>query len=209
MFRLRFSKINFYNLLYDLRDFIRCNSGKIIFMIIVHLVAVLLGIRGGLTVHNAEHYLHAHPSNLFLFMLAKRNILAYFAIELLTDIAILTLIALSSCYFLISYLSVVLLFLRTYLFVLYVCLYIIVLKLSVLPLLLFCIIPCFIVFTVIYTVVAVMAINRAIDRRMYGVSYCNCMHGFLRSMIIPCIMLVILSICCSVFVYFLTLGIIF
>lgn len=209
MYRFRIPKINPYNLLYDFRDFLRGNIRKLIVMTIVHLIAIILGIRAGLSVYNVDNYLLSHAPNAFLFLIGKRNIFAYFVIGLLIDLAILALLTLASANFLLAFTCYILLFLRTYLFCLYLCLYIILFKLSVFPFILFCLIPLYIVRSFLFIAVAICAMNCARDRRLYGSNCGNSMMQFARKMLIPCIMLVILSLIGALLSYFLTLGIIF
>lgn len=201
-------RINVYNLLYDFRDFIKCNYRKLICIGIINVLAIILGIRGGLSIHDAERYLNAHSTNAFLLFANEKSIFGYFFINLITYLAILTLLAIASVHFLVSYCCFLILFLRSYLFALHLCLYIMLLKLSVLPFILFCMVPCYIISMFIYAVVTVCTLHRARDIRIYGHSKSNGFLCYIQKMLIPCIMLVILTILCAILSYFLTLGII-
>lgn len=195
-------------MLYDFRDFCRSNRGKLLIFAAVNLLAIALGIRGGFAISDVNAYLCSHSCNTFSFLAGRKSIFGYFFMELLTDIILLIMLALTSLHFVLSYLSFVILFFRTYLFALYMTLYLILLKLSVLPFVLLCLLPCFLIALTIFCVVAALAFDRARDAWRYGAGCTNTFAQFLRGMILPGSMLVILRILCTILAYFLTLGII-
>ncbi len=201
-------RINSFNLLLDFRDFLKSNKKTLIVILIVNLLAIILGIRAAFAVHDAGIYLYAHPTNVFKLLTDKTSIFGYFFISLITYLAVLALIALSSIHFLLSYLALAVLFFRSYLFSLHLCLYIMFLKLSVLPFVIVCLIPCYIASMFLFSAVAIFAINRAQDARRYGAGCGNSFPLFMQKMLLPIIILIILTILCAVLSYFLTLGII-
>lgn len=205
---MRFRRMYIYNFLFDFRDFCKCNRGKLILLFAVNVLAIVLGIRAAFGVSDAGTYLWSHSCNVFLFLAGKKSVFGFFFMELLTCLVVLVLLAFSSVHFVLSYLSAIVLFFRTYLFALYLGLYILLLKVSVLPFIVFCLIPCYLVCLCIYITVAVVAINRAREAWRYGAGCSNSFPRFLRYMIIPCSMLVILQLLCAILAYFLTLGII-
>ena len=175
---------------------------------VINLLAVILGIRGGFSVGDADTYLWSHSCNTFLFLAGKRSIFSYYFMELLTSLLVLALLSLCSVHFILSFLCFAILFFRTYLFALYLSLYIMLLKVSVLPFILLCMLPCYLLCMLLFSVVAVLSFNRARDAWRYG-SGCNSSFlRFLRAMILPCIMIAILQILCTILAYFLTFGII-
>ncbi len=207
-YKLNMYRINTFNLILDFRDFLKSNRKTLVVIIIVNLLALILGIRAAFAVCDAGVYLYAHPTNVFKLLTDKTSIFGYFFISLITYITVLTLIVLSSVNFLLSYLALAVLFFRSYLFSLHLCLYIMFLKLSVLPFAIVCLIPCYIVSMFLFSAVAILSINRARDARLYGAGCGNSFPLYMQKMIIPATMLVILTVLCAVLSYFLTLGII-
>lgn len=208
MHKVLLYKINLFNLVYDFRDFIKNNRGKLILIAAINIIAIILGIRGGLSVGNVSAYLFEHRPNTFLFLAGKKGIISYFLINLLTYVAISVILIFSSLHFIIAYLSFIVLFLRSYLFALQLSLYIILLKLSVLPFVLICLVPCFIISSFIFALITVWSINRACEARLYGCEFRGCIIKCLQFAILPCSMFVILNILVAILSYFLTLGII-
>lgn len=201
-------RINVYNLLYDARDFIRCHRGKIIGIILINILVIALGIRGAFAVYDAQTYLYNHPSNVFSFLVGKKSIFGYFLTELIACWAIIVLFAIASLHFLTAYGCILILFFRTYLFALYTCLYIIVLKLAVLPFVIVCLIPFYLAESIVFTVLIILAISQAHDARLYGFSCLRSPRRILSGTVMPCVLMTILMILHAILGYFLTLGII-
>ena len=208
MRKITIPKVDGYSLLYDFRDFLRSNAVKYIAYACVFIVAIVLGIRGAFTVSNAGTFLYEHSTRTFVFVIGRRSLFGYFASLLFSCVLILTVIILSSCNFIASYLTFALIFIRSYLYALYFCLYVIYFKLSILPFAIVCLLSYFIITTFIYISVSVMAFNRAWDIRKFG----NCVETsapyFLKRLILPSVILLVLCIVCVILAYFLTLGII-
>lgn len=197
-----------YNAFCDFKEFL-CSCRKIIIVLIItNIVAICLGIKSAFSVFDAGIYLLAHPTNLISLIANKTSLFGYFFIVFLSDMAILAVIWLLSVNFIISYLSLVVTFFKSYLFALYICLYVTYFKLSFLPIMLLCLIPCYLVTTFVFIVVSALCICRARDIRLYGCGCTNNLGAFTKKMIIPCIILFAVAIICTVLSYFLTLGII-
>lgn len=201
-------RINAYNLLYDLRDFVRQNRIKLIVLLAVNVLAIIIGVRSGFAVGDAETYLFDHRPTGFLFIAGKKGVFGFFFTNLLVYLVFLLLITFSAAHFLLAYCGFILLFLRSYMFALHLSLYIIYLKLTVLPYLLFCMIPFYLLINGLFCVLVVWAINQGRDAHLYGCSFKTGCVLFLRRMIMPCIMLGILALFEAFIGYFLTLGII-
>lgn len=201
-------RVNAYNLLYDFRDFVRANRIKLLFLWLACIAGIILGICGAFSVFDAQVYLTNHADSTFLFVIGKKSIVGYFFVNLIISLLTVLLLAFLSVHFLASYLSFLVLFFRSYVFSLYLCLYIMLLKLSVLPFVLLCLIPYYLLSVAIFTVVAVLALNRACDLHLYGYCNENSLPRFVQKLILPCIMLVILLILFTILSYFLTVGII-
>lgn len=195
-------------MLFDFRDFLKCNRGKLFLLAAVALAGIVLGIRGGFAVNDATVYLHSHQTNVFLLIADRKSIFGFFFVELITYLAILVLLTFASAHFLLSYLCFAILFFRSYLFALHMCLYIMCFKLSVLPFILVCWIPCFLISMCIFATVTILTVNRACEMHKYGAGCGNTWQLYIQKMLVPCIMLVILSILCGILTYFTTLGII-
>ena len=207
MRKLSIPKIDGYNLLYDFRDFMRANKVKYLIYAVVCLIAIVLGIRGAFTVSNAGTFLYEHSTRTFSFVIGSKSLFGYGASLFLSCIIVLAVMALCSCNFLMSYFTFVLLFIRSYLYTLYFCLYIIFFKMSILPFAIVCML-CFIITTFIYITIAIMAYNRAWDIRRFGKCSNTCVPLFLRKLILPSAILAVICIVCVILAYFLTLGII-
>ncbi|MCI8413212.1 MAG: hypothetical protein HFE47_03855 [Clostridia bacterium] len=201
-------RFNVYNLIFDFRDFVRNNRVKLIVIAAVNLLGLILGIRGAFSVYDAGEYLYHHQPNVFMYIAGKKSIFGYFFVNMITYLLVLALLVLCSAHFLTSYLCFAILFFRSYLFALHVCLYFMFLKLSVLPFVLACLLPCYLISMFIFAIVTVAAFNRARDARLYGSGCGNTFALFAQRMILPCIMLIIQTILCTILSYFLTLGII-
>ena len=208
LYGMRLRRMNFYNLLFDFRDFCKCNRGKLLVFCICNLLAIVLGVRAAFAVSDAETYLWSHSCNVFLFLAGKRSIFTYFFLELITCWVVLVLLVFASVHFLLSYLCFAILFFRTYLFAFYLGLYIFFLKVSVLPFVILCAVPCYLLCLCIYMTVAVLSLNRARDAWRYGAGCHNTFPRYMQCMLIPCAMLVIVHILCTILSYFLTFGII-
>lgn len=198
---------NVYNLWFDFRDFLRCNRMKLLCAALVVSVGIVLGIRSGFAVYDAGAYLSAHPSNVYLLIVRQKSAFGCFFGELLTNLLLLWIVVFCSANFLLAYLGFVILLFRAYLFAMYLCLYIFVLKLSVLPLVFFCLLPCFLVTSFLLAVVCILSLNRAQETRRYGWG-CSPWRRYFICMLVPSIMFGILAVLCSILCYFLTLGII-
>lgn len=201
-------RINAYNLLFDLRDFVRQNRIKLLLLFLMNVLAIVLGVRSGVAVRDVEAYLHNHRPSEFLFIIGQKGVFGYFFITLLVQVILLALFTLSAVHFIAAYFGLILLFLRAYLFALYLSLYIIFLKISVLPYVLLCMIPFFLLTTCLYCVLVILAIDRSSDARRYGCSFKNSYANFVRRALFFCTMLGILLILQVFMGYFLTIGII-
>lgn len=197
-----------YNLLCDFKEFLSACRKVIIVFVIVNICAICLGIKSAFSVYDAGIYLLAHPTNLINLITNKTSLFGYFFVVFLSDLTILAVIWLLSVNFILSYLSLAVTFFKSYLFALYICLYVTYFKLSFLPLLLLCLIPCYLVTIFLFIVVSALSICRARDLRLYGCGCANSFALFTRKMIIPCIVLFLISVICTTLSYFLTLGII-
>lgn len=201
-------KIRCNNLLYDFRDFIKENRGKLWIMAALQVLAIVLGVRAGFSVADAGEYLQAHSTTEFLYLQGRKGIFGYFFVKLLCDVVILVLLALTSSHFILSYLGFAILFFRAYIFALYISLYIIFLKLAVLPFVILCMLPCFLLGTLLFCSVTALAFCRAHEAWRYGHGCHQTFLRFVRSLFFPCAMLILLQILCTILTYFLTLGII-
>ncbi len=202
-------KFNIYNVIYDFQSFIKSNVKKITACSIISIAAIILGIRGAFSVDDAASYLFVHPTDVFLIIINKKSVFGYFFSHLITDILLIALITLASVHFLTSFFCYIIIFFRSYLFALHIALYIILFKLSILPYILICLIPCFLLNVFLLTIITAIAVNRAKEAHYYGTNCENNFIGFAKKMILPCIISAILAIICSVLTYFFTLGIIF
>ncbi|MDE7395165.1 MAG: hypothetical protein K2M95_03490 [Clostridiales bacterium] len=201
-------RINAYNLLYDIRDFIRQNRIKLLLMLLVNVVAIIIGIKSGFSVSDVGDYLHGHRHTEFLFIIGRKSVFSYFFITLLVHVMLLALFTFSAVHFITAYLGLFLLFLRSYIFALNLSLYIAYLKLTVLPYVILCMIPFYLIVTCLFCALVAIAINRSCDARRYGCNFKSSYIILLQQSLVFGVMLGILLILQVFISYFLTLGII-
>lgn len=195
------------NFIYDLREWAAHNRGKLIFCALLFLVGLALGIRNGITVSDVDGYLIVHDSTALLLITGKRNVVGYFFVKLLLGIVILTIFLLLSNFFLTAVLGFAVVFFYSYYFGLYLTLYLLFFKISVLPYVLFCMIPCFFAGLLLYAFCAVMCVCRGMDVRRYGRTGDCSLKFFTRKLILPALILLTVCLLESLLAFFLTIGI--